>query len=206
MLLAIFGERGTGKTELEKQISYYLANRGRVYVFDPVGQWQGYHYTAEEFYAAEQVPPLVAFHLEEASDVADIAQATTNCSLVVDESDFLCNAHSWKSESGRNIVLRGRHSRVGLVLATQRSQNCHGDVKALVDKVVAFRARHPNDLAVFESWLGPAYAERIKRLRPHEFVVWPDGLVCKMGADGPAYEERFVTDDEGDDDDSVDGE
>lgn len=203
MLFLVFGGRGTGKTELEKQISYFIASTGGlVFVFDPIGQWpRGYRQTPENLNQASAIPRLNAFPTAEAFEVADIAQATGQCLAIFDEVDFLCTAQAWKSESGRDIALRGRHSQVALVIAGQRSVNCHGDLKSLCDKVAVFRLMHPNDLEVFEKWLGPEYAEQIRNLNDHEFVLWPDGLVCKMGLNGPAMQRSFTV---GDDEDGAD--
>lgn len=183
MLSVIFGGRGQGKTELEKQISYYLARRGHlVLCSDPVGNWPiEYQTTLAQFRARHTTPALNAFRLDDVEDVVAEALYLRWCTMIVDESDFLCNSAAWKCDEGRDIALRGRHRKINLILATQRPRNMHGDAKALADKAFVFALRHPLDLRAVGDWLGPEYYETVRRLPPHHFAVWPDGVVCRLG-------------------------
>ncbi len=180
--LAIFGRRECGKTELEIQLSYALAAKGLVFVSDMVGNWpSGYHYTLDGYYKAERIPRLVVFPTAEPEEVAEVAYHAGNCTVIFDEADLICDAHGWKSQEARNIIRRGRHYGISAILATQRPANIHSDVKALADKVAVFSLEHPNDLDAIEEWLGVDYREAVEQLPPHEFVLWPDRLICKMG-------------------------
>jgi hypothetical protein len=199
ILMCIFGRIKSGKTELERQISYYLAKRGVVLVADMAGQWpREYSMTLEQLNSASKINRLMAFRKDEIADIADAAAAMGNCTLVVDEADFMCSANGWKSDSARNITLRGRHNEVagqpapvGLIVATQRPANIHGDIKALCGKVACFSLDFPRDLDAIEEWLGLDYAEQVAKLEPHYFVLYPDRIICKLGLNGPAIQTSF---------------
>ena len=188
MILLVFGKRKTGKTELTRQISYYLARESLCLVSDPIGQWPGnYARRLEDLPRMATLPRLITFCEDEAADVAYTARRLAPNVTIFDEMDFLCSARSWKSDDGEDICKRGRHIKpggVGLVLNTQRTTSCHSDLRSLCDKVCVFQMDHPLDLDAFSGWLGPQYAEAIERLPQHHFVMWPDAVVCKLGLNG----------------------
>jgi hypothetical protein len=117
-LMAVFGRRESGKSELIRQISYVLARTGLVYVSnlagttnaEQAGGWpRGYAHTIDGYRRAQRIPRLVTFPTADPEDVADIAWQAQNCTLIIDEADLICDPHSWGSEAAENIARRGRH-------------------------------------------------------------------------------------------------
>lgn len=179
MLAGIFGRRGSGKTELARQLSFAIARNGLVLVYDPVCQWPSRNRrTVRNLESADQWPPLVSFCDDNVDAVCNLALEVGNCTLIVDELDLLCSPHSWKSEAAQHVVRRGRHHRVGFIGTGQRFSNCHNDIIALAEKIVCFDTQHPGDVDRIEKTLGPEYSEAMETLGRYEFVCWPDSVAA----------------------------
>lgn len=202
MLTAIFGRRQSGKTELTRQISYELANTGGlVLVYDLMRQWPAdYHIPISELYARKKLDSrLYCVHDCEPEDAAQVALKWSPCTFIVDEVDLICGGPtSWKSPTARNIVRRGRHypgGGVSFLVNGQRFVNCHTDILSLADHISVFFMNHFRDLQVIRDWMGPEYSEEVQRLKQHEFLTYPDGVVSKIGLGGAPAFSRYIGED-----------
>jgi len=70
-----------------------------------------------------------------------------------------------------NIICLGRHKAISLYATTQRSAQISTDVKAQVNRLVAFRQHLPNDIAWIGDCIGnPQEAETLRTLGD---FTWP---------------------------------
>lgn len=196
-ILSIFGKRKSGKTKLAELISYDCYERGAfVWISDPVGNWpREYRTTIENFTATYKPHRLAVFSVDEPGDVADLAYGPLNnpdaqqkIVLILDEIDLSADRNSYKSEGIKNIIRRGRHRDISLVLTGQRPANAHADIFSLSTSICFFNLDHHADLKTIAERCGPKYAETIQHLEPFYFVQWPEGIIAKAGIDAPAVE------------------
>jgi hypothetical protein len=196
MLWAIFGRRASGKTELAKQASYRLANsNGLVLVYDLMGQWpREYHVPIASLYDQEKLDSrLYCVSDCEPEDAAALAKKWAPATFVMDEVDLICGGpNSWKSPTARDIVRRGRHFGVSMIVNGQRFVNCHTDILSLADHISVFFMNHYRDLQVIRDWMGREYEKEVQSLGQYEFVTYPKATVSKLGIGGePATERSF---------------
>lgn len=181
-VILITGQRGQGKTTyIKNQISLF----DRVVIFDLLGEFT-YFDTAynlrdffkllskakdENFFVIDFFDPKNSeedFHV-----VCEAINRLKDVTLVVDEIDYFCSTHSIPKEFDE-IVKRGRHQALQLIVATRRPHEIPPIIRSQVSQLITFRHIEPRDL----QYLGEIIdvpEEEISKLLKFHYVKWdPD--------------------------------
>jgi len=182
-IVIVFGRRGCGKTHLARRIAQHQA---RVVAWDFIGDEYGpmaNYYDGDlegfaQFLELTKGRKFAAARYIPAEDVAGefekfcrLLLKTENFVVVVEEAAEVCQAGHLPPGFGR-LVRQGRHAGLGLLATTQRLSEVSRTLTALADVFVGFSTTEPRDLAALSERTTPEFAERVKSLPVHEFLVW----------------------------------
>lgn len=181
-LVLVVGRRGYGKTYYcNRVMDAWPADAGLRYAIDPVAPDDASH---------PRFPEYIAGHSDLWSHDAP-ARARFEYGkiglLVVDEADrFLPTAQGHRDGLLSDLVLRGRHRGVSLLLATQRPALVAYDARSQADRIVTYRLTADNDL---DSLIAVApdlktYRAQIQQLPVGRAIVWDSkhGVYAKNAA------------------------
>lgn len=88
-------------------------------------------------------------------DLCKIAYAAGDCTLVIEEAEgVMPNSSQRPPNSFRDIVYRGRHERVSIVLIAQRPSSVHIAARSQWNRIITFRQTEPSDVQWIESVCG----------------------------------------------------
>jgi len=178
-ILCIFGRKGSGKSFLAKQC---LDDWDRVLILDLMAEYPGdvRTWTLEE--AREELIRLcgrerwklsaTGLAPYESLALLDLAREIPGLLVVVEEAGTLCSPSDLPPELAE-LVYRGRHYGVSLLVLSQRPATVHRGVTSQADLVVAFRQHEQRDIAYLRSLFGDS-AEELRYLEEYEVRVYGD--------------------------------
>lgn len=125
--------------------------------------------------------PLIEF-----IEICHLAFTCGNLTLVAEELPSLCNV-SWLSTEFRKIIFRGRDRGIHFISLMQRPIGIHRDITSQASEIYIFNIDEPGDVKYFANRIGLRIEERIKQLKPYEYLHWQfDTKEITQGKD--AYE------------------
>jgi hypothetical protein len=176
VIIALFGTKGSGKSELSKKI---VEEYSRVIAVDMLGEYDldqvacsvddainvlVEHEQSSAFSLSVRLPET-----DDYLDVLECAYEMTDTLIVVEEASFLCSASSFPPELSK-LVRYGRHRRISQLYISRRPAEVSRDVTAQADVLVTFRQREPRDLDYLYSCAPGA------RMSRREFGAYVEGL------------------------------
>lgn len=178
-IILITGQRGQGKTTyLKDQIGIF----DRVIIFDLLGEFVSYDtaYNMRDFFKAltkakeENFFVLNYFNPKTSEDdfqvICEAINRLQNIMFVVDEIDYFCSSHSVPRQFDE-IVKRGRHQGLNLIVATRRPHEIPPIIRSQVTALITFRHIEPNDLDYLGSIINLP-GEEISILEKFHYVKW----------------------------------
>lgn len=178
-VILITGQRGQGKTTyIKNQISIY----DRVIIFDLLGEFTYFDtgYNLKEFFlmlseVKDENFFTINFYNPKNSEedfhvVCEAINRLKNIMFVVDEIDYFCSTHSIPKQFDE-IVKRGRHQGLNLIVATRRPHEIPPIIRSQVSSLVTFRHIEPRDLEYLTSIIDLPM-EEISNLKKFHYVNW----------------------------------
>lgn len=178
-VILITGQRGQGKTTyIKNQISLY----NRVIIFDLLGEFT-YYETAnnlrnffqklsnrkgDNFFVLDYFNPKNSD--EDFRVVCEAVNRLKDIMLVVDEIDYFCSSHSIPKEFDE-IVKRGRHQALQLIVATRRPHEIPPIIRSQVSQLITFRHIEPRDLQYLREIIDLP-EEEISNLQKFNYILW----------------------------------
>jgi hypothetical protein len=178
-VILITGQRGQGKTTfIQNQIGVY----SRVILFDLLGEFTSYetayqmreffeklsHLKDENFFHLNYFNPKTSeddFHI-----ICEAINRLNDIMFVVDEIDYFCSTHSIPKQFDE-IVKRGRHQGLNLIVATRRPHEIPVIIRSQVSSLITFRHLEPRDLEYLGSIIDLPVDE-IKTLQKFHYIKW----------------------------------
>lgn len=176
----VYGQTGMGKTVWTKQ---HLRGQKRIICLDPIEEYEGvrfedleklldYTETYRSFYCCYSVVPDFGL-------LCQVALAVRDCVLVVEESQRVVPPRMTPPGAFEDVIYRGRHSRVSVVLVSQRPTTLHIAARSQWTRLVSFRQTEPADYKWIENTAG--FALDLAGLEPlHYFDVTPGAWAKKV--------------------------
>jgi len=185
-VIVITGQRGTGKTTY---IHNHISKYDRVIIFDLLGEFTNYETThdiktflqkfskkkKEQFFYLNYYNPKTGDN-----DFLVICEAINRYEdilFVVDELDYFCNA-SYSPRQFSEIIKRGRHQGIGLMVATRRPHEIPRLVTSQVTEFIAFRHLEPRDINYIRE-ICSIEEDDVKSLKNYEYIRWIEGRIEK---------------------------
>lgn len=174
-IVVVVGKTGMGKTQWVRQ---YIRALKRVIAQDPMQEYEG-------MVSFETIPELIdhvqeypAFHVRyEYADqfemLCKVAWAAQNVTLLIEEAQRVIPPVGELPDIFTDLVYRGRHRRVSLILVAQRAHTIHIAVRSQFTGMVIFRQTERADV----KWIQDVSGFDIdpSGLKPLEFyMVKPD--------------------------------
>jgi len=175
--IVIVGRKATGKTVITR---YFLKHINRFIVLDTCWQFgdMGYciHFpdrmTNQIF---KDFPHLIYQPSTWQPDDFDLfferVISLTNFCFCIDEVDRFASSHGYTSNFLREIINRGRHQGIGLIVNSRRPSIFHKDIRANADYVITFHLHEFDDCDYVAKWMGTEFT-RIKALQPYHSLVY----------------------------------
>lgn len=176
----VFGMTGMGKTRWSKA---YLRDHPRQIIMDMKAEHDGILFDdlgkMIDHIQAYDTFKVRTFNPDDFDDLCKIAYAAGRCTLVIEEAEGVMPASSQRPpNSFRDIVYRGRHERVSVVLIAQRPSSVHISARSQWNRIVTFRQTEPADVQWLESVCG--YDIDPLGLRQSEYYdIGPEGFQKK---------------------------
>jgi len=178
-VILITGQRGQGKTTFIKdQIDLY----DRVIIFDLLGEFT-YFETAnnlKEFFeilSKHRKENFFVFNYynpknseEDFQIVCEAINRQQEIMFVVDEIDYFCSTHQIPKEFDE-IVKRGRHQALNLLVATRRPHEIPPIIRSQVSTLITFRHIEPRDVQYLKEIIDLP-EEEISHLEEFNYIRW----------------------------------
>lgn len=166
----VFGMTGMGKTRWSKR---YLAPIQRQIILDIKAEHDGILFDDLgamidhiQNYATFKVR---TYNPDDFEDLCKIAYAAGNCTLVIEEAEgVMPNSSQRPPNSFRDIIYRGRHERVSVLLISQRPSSVHISARSQWNRIITFRQTEPADVTWIESVCG--FEVDIRNLTQGEYL------------------------------------
>jgi hypothetical protein len=166
-----------GKSEWTKQ---YLKRVPRVIICDPMDEYEGTLYNDPEdmieHVRAYRVYKVRTTDIDALPVLCSIAMAAGRCTLVIDEAQRTLPQGSRKlPPQFEDIIYRGRHKVVSLVLISQRPSTVHIAARSQFTRMICFRQTEKNDVAWIQNTAGEDLP--LQKLRMNEYYeIDPVGI------------------------------
>jgi hypothetical protein len=195
-IIVVVGKTGMGKTFWTRR---YLARRRRVLIYDPMLEYEGELFTdMEQLIEHIRGRRFYQARVEFAKDVpalSMIAMAAGECqhrgrpmphrgctdvTLVIDEAARAVPSGGFKIDPAiEDVVFRGRHRHVTLVITTQRASTLSIAARSQWTRIISFWQTEPADVKFIESQAGRTLdLERLDELEYYE--ITPMGVRKKV--------------------------
>ncbi len=173
-LICIIGYRGSGKTEMAREILAQLAPRD-LCIVDPLDQygemgletcWNATQ-AAEMFAEGKYTLRLCCADPVQAMDLMSLIYEISNCCLTLDEADSILGARPDECpEPFYNIVNYGRHFKLSVLALAHRAANLP---KILTGQAVVIHA--PTTEPIDHKWLKQRLGTEPPQVKPFDFIV-----------------------------------
>jgi len=147
---------GMGKTRWSKQ---YLATVPRQIILDIKAEHDGILFddlgAMIDHIQKYSTFKVRTYNPDDFDDLCKIAYAAGNCTLVIEEAEgVMPQSQQRPPNSFRDIVYRGRHERVSILLIAQRPSSVHISARSQWNRIISFRQTEPADVSWLESVCG----------------------------------------------------
>ena len=174
-IIAIFGRKGSGKSTL---LEYAVRNSRRLLVIDPMGEHDIGLVTFDNQIVYDNVSSMSQFRIvyrpigvEDVDWAARLAYALGNMTFVIDEVDLYTNS-AYLSEGIREIVHRGRHRDISLLIVSRQPNRIRPDITAQADHIYSFQAQGKHVISYLNDFTDDDdNMLKVRQLAPHYFVV-----------------------------------
>lgn len=199
--IGVYGASGSGKTTCVKAL---IRRAPRAVVFDPLaeyarGGWTAAHSLADVLAALKRgwsrgfriayVPPAggeadalhrLALLLIRAQRPYFEGQDTRKLVLVAEELNLSFPVASLPRElyGFAELCSRGRHHGISIVGVSQRLAEINTRFRGNTEGAFFFRLADHTDAAVAARMLGPSWRDRLRGLRPHDYLYFANGAVA----------------------------
>jgi len=179
-ILAIFGRKGSGKTELTRKI---IKEHPRVFAFDTLAEYEKGFRVCEGKQACIDAMldvkdkrsyrvALRCIELEDNLALLDLAYEFPRSLVVVEETSLYARPTYLPNEIAR-LVRYGRHREIDQIYIARRPSEVHRDLTAQADLVVSFEQREPRDVKYLRDVAGEE-AERVQMLPKYKVLAFGD--------------------------------
>ena len=198
-VIVITGQRGKGKSTYIKN---HIEDYDRVVIFDLLGEFTYYHtsHTLEEFFKELSKNKKEDFFIlnyynpkNSERDFEIICKAINrneNLMFVIDELDYFCSAN-YIPHSFAEIIKRGRHQNLNVMIATRRPHEIPRLVTSQVSQFITFRHLEIRDLEYMKDVCG-FDKEEIQSLPDFNFLCWHNGQIEKGLVKLPEIKGRVI--------------
>lgn len=180
----VYGQTGMGKTVWTKQ---HLKKQKRVICLDPIEEYEGTRFEDLEklldftekyrsFYCCYSVVPDFGL-------LCQVALAVGNCVLVVEESQRVVPPRLNPPGAFEDVIYRGRHSQVSVILISQRPTTLHIAARSQWTRLISFRQTEPADANWIKQTSG--FDLPLKDLGPLQYYDVSPGAYEKKELDVP---------------------
>ena len=169
----IVGQRGSGKTQLAKHLAkQYLSKSIDIWIYDVNNEYLDLEirYTISSVH--RYIPKDVG-DIEEFEDFIWKAWRHKRIVVLIEEADLYANPHSIP-RAFKNLVARGRHRKIGMILITRRIASMHKYPCSQAKHFFIFRTILPNDIKYLKEFIGDK-AEELPNLPDYHFLYWSHG-------------------------------
>lgn len=190
-IIVILGRKHYGKTHLAKHL---IRDKSRVVIYDPNRQftdcgvvindpqdviayyrrnyWGKFRIVYQpEFYSFEVRRDILLAEFENICHFINIAK---DLYFVVDEIDKYVQAN-WCPAFFNNLIQRGRHIGISLIVTTRRHVETSRHLTAQADVLYLFNQVEPNDIKYLRTLIGDM-AQNIPSLPPRHFIKYENGI------------------------------
>jgi len=182
-ILAIFGRKGSGKTDLTRRI---IQEHPRVFAIDTLAEY-GERYSGRGFRICEgkqacmdamlSVKDRRAYKLalrcipeEDNLALLDLAYEFPRTLVVVEETSLFARPTFLPPEIAK-LVRYGRHRQIDQIYIARRPSEVHRDLTAQADIVITFEQREPRDVKYLRDVAGDE-AEEVQHLPRYKVLVF----------------------------------
>ena len=189
-IIVILGRKHYGKTYMAK---YLIKDKPRVLIYDPnrqfsdcgviindpvdVIEYYKRNYNGNfrivyqpEFYVFETKKDIL---LSEFENICHFVNVAKDLYFLIDEVDKYVQATSCPAFFN-NLIQRGRHIGVSLIITTRRHVETSRHLTAQADVLYSFNQVEPNDIKYLKTVVG-SIAERIPSLPPYHYIKYENG-------------------------------
>jgi hypothetical protein len=177
-IIEVFGMTGMGKSRWTRD---YLKSCERVIIMDTQNEHDGILF--------DELGPMIdhirnyrTFRVrtefpDDFEMLCAIAFAAGHCTLVIEEAQrVLPPSRSSPPDSFLNVVYRGRHPRVSLLLISQRPTTVHIAARSQWNRIICFRQTEPADVDWIESVCGHAGLDPLHLPQSRYYDITPMGV------------------------------
>lgn len=179
-ILAIFGRKGSGKTELTRKI---IKEHPRVFAFDTLAEYDKGFRVCEGKQACIDAMldvkdrrsyrlALRCIELDDNLELMALAYEFPRCLVVVEETSLYARPTYLPNEIAR-FVRYGRHREIDQIYIARRPSEVNRDLTAQADIVVSFEQREPRDVKYLRDVAGEA-AEQVQNLPKYKVLAFGD--------------------------------
>jgi hypothetical protein len=197
-IIVITGQRGCGKTTYIKES---IRQHNRVLIFDLLGEFNPNAYTLADVLSLLDKNKNANFFTlgyfnpkNSEEDFAVVCKAVNrlhDVMFVVDELDFFCSATFCPKEFSE-IIKRGRHQSLGVIVATRRPHEVPRLVTSQVTELITFRHVEPRDLDYLKD-VANVPEEAIQKLPDFHYLRWHRGEISHGEVSKPAGNQKLTT-------------
>ena len=180
-IILVYGKTGMGKTCWTRT---FLRSLPRVFVMDPIVEYEGLLF-GDLGDMIEHVIRYPTFRartefVDDFPMLCSVALAAGRCWLVVEEAQRVLPASRRElPASFQDIVYRGRHKQISLLMVSQRPSTVHIAARSQWTRIITFNQTETADLAWLESVSG--FELDPQGLRPFEYYdIAPSGCQKKL--------------------------
>lgn len=168
-ILAIFGRKGSGKTELTRKI---IREYPRVFAFDSLAEYDKGFRVCEGRQACMDAMldvkdqsryrlALRCIELEDNLALMDLAYEFPRSLIVVEETSLYARPTFLPNEIAK-LVRYGRHREINQIYIARRPSEVHRDLTAQADLIITFEQREPRDVKYLRDVASGDGAERVE--------------------------------------------
>jgi hypothetical protein len=154
-VVLVFGITGKGKTTWTRRM---LAAQHRAVIMDPQGEYREFtrYDDIDQCLLAMDRPVFRVTHPDPANFkwLCLGARAAGRCWLVIEEAHFIMPSHEMPPQEFKDVIYRGRHQEVSVLLVAQRPTTVHISARSQWSDLITFQQTERADVQWLESVTG----------------------------------------------------
>jgi DNA helicase HerA-like ATPase len=146
-VILIVGKTGCGKSYFLKNL---LHNENRVILMDCLGEYEKFQsfvsrYDLINYCLTHKIFRVSSQEFEDFPNLCHLAMGLTHCVLAIEEAQRFFPAKSFLNEYFSEIVYRGRHRAVSIIMVAQRPSSLHITPRSQWTKIISFQQTDKHD-------------------------------------------------------------